>query len=112
MILKQICVIILYFLFNHCLIAKESNIEELEKRITNLEKQVNILKKNSVNDALGKKWKHLKRGDNKISIKNELGHPDRVGKFSNGNEMWGFKNFTLIFDANGKLKKWSKPYLD
>ena len=112
MILKQICVFILYFLFNHCLFAKESNIEELEKRIVNLEKQVNILKKNSVNDALDKKWKHLKRGDNKISIKNDLGHPDRVGKFSNGNEMWGFKNFTLIFDANGKLKKWSKPYLD
>ena len=112
MFIKQICIMIFYFLFNHCLIARDSNIEELEKRITNLEKQVNILKKNSDNHALVKKWKYLKRGDNKLNIKNELGYPDRVGKFSNGNEMWGFQNFTLIFDANGKLQKWSKPYLD
>jgi len=54
---------------------------------------------------------NLKSGVNKINIKNDLGDPDRIGKYSNGDEIWGFKNFTLRFDKNGKLKNWSKPFL-
>jgi hypothetical protein len=54
---------------------------------------------------------NLKEGINKINIKNDLGDPDRIGKYSNGDEIWGFKNFTLRFDKNGNLKNWSKPYL-
>ena len=28
-------------------------------------------------------------------MKKDIGNPDRVGKFLNGDEIWGFKNFTL-----------------
>jgi len=41
-----------------------------------------------------------------------FGNPDRKGKFSNGDELWGFKNYTLKFDKNGKLKNWSKPFVN
>ena len=41
---------------------------------------------------------------------NDLGNPDRIGKYSNGDEIWGFKKFTLRFDKDGKLKNWTKPF--
>ena len=100
---------ILYFC-NDIIIANHSNITELEKRIIYLEKQVAELKNKSADKLLDDKWKRLKKGINKISIKNDLGNPDRIGKYSNGDEIWGFKNFTLMFDENGKLKKWNKPF--
>ena len=96
--------------FNGTIIANHANITELEKRIIYLEKQVAELKKESSDKLLDDKWKRLKKGVNKISIKNDLGNPDRIGKYSNGDEIWGFKNFTLMFDENGKLKHWTKPF--
>ena len=100
----------LSYICNDKIIANNSNIGELEKRIIYLEKQVAELKKESLNKLLDHKWRRLKTGLNKISIKNDLGNPDRIGKYSNGDEIWGFKNFTLRFDKNGKLKNWTKPF--
>ena len=69
-----------------------------------------VLEKKSIDKLLDDKWRRLKKGINKISIKNDLGNPDRIGKYSNGDEIWGFKKFTLRFDKNGKLKNWTKPF--
>ena len=100
----------LSYVCNEKIIANNSNITELEKRIIYLEKQVAELKRGSIDKLLDDKWRLLKKGINKISIKNDLGNPDRIGKYSNGDEIWGFKNFTLRFDQNGKLKNWTKPF--
>ena len=109
--LKKILVLLMIsYSFNGTIIANHANITELEKRIIYLEKQVAELKKESIDKLLDDKWRRLNKGINKISIKNDLGNPDRIGKYSNGDEIWGFKNFTLMFDENGKLKKWNKPY--
>ena len=111
MIKKTLILFFLIFFYNYNILASDTNISELEKRVIYLEKQVKELKRNSINDSLGSKWLNLKSGVNKINIKNDLGDPDRIGKYSNGDEIWGFKNFTLKFDKNGKLKNWSKPFL-
>jgi len=111
MIKKTLVLFFLTFFCNYNILASDANISELEKRVIYLEKQVEELKRKSINDLLEHKWENLKSGVNKISIKNDLGDPDRIGKYSNGDEIWGFKNFTLRFDKNGKLKNWSKPFL-
>ena len=111
MIKKTLILFFLIFFCNYNILASDTNISELEKRVIYLEKQVKELKRNSINDSLESKWLNLKSGVNKINIKNDLGDPDRIGKYSNGDEIWGFKNFTLRFDKNGNLKNWSKPYL-
>ena len=111
MIKKTLTIFFLTFFCNYKILASDTNINELEKRVIYLEKQVEELKRNSKNDLLESKLVNLKEGINKINIKNDLGDPDRIGKYSNGDEIWGFKNFTLRFDKNGKLKNWSKPYL-
>ena len=111
MIKKTLILFFLIFFYNYNILASDTNISELEKRVIYLEKQVKELKRNSINDSLESKWLNLKSGVNKINIKNDLGDPDRIGKYSNGDEIWGFKNFTLRFDKNGKLKNWSKPFL-
>ena len=111
MIKKTLILIFLTFFCNYKILASDTNISELEKRVIYLEKQVEELKRNSKNDLLESKLGNLKEGINKINIKNDLVDPDRIGKYSNGDEIWGYKNFTLRFDKNGKLKNWSKPYL-
>ena len=111
MIKKTLILFFLTFFCNYKILASDTNINELEKRVIYLEKQVEELKRNSKNDLLESKLVNLKEGINKINIKNDLGDPDRIGKYSNGDEIWGFKNFTLKFDKNGNLKNWSKPYL-
>jgi len=108
--LKKILILsMISYICNDIIIANHSNMTELEKRIIYLEKQVAELKKESIDKLLDDKWRRLKKGINKISIKNDLGNPDRIGKYSNGDEIWGFKKFTLMFDKNGKLKNWTKP---
>ena len=111
MIKKTLILFFLAFFCDYKILANDTNISELEKRVIYLEKQVEELKRNSNNDFLESKLGNLKKGINKINIKNDLGDPDRIGKYSNGDEIWGFKNFTLRFDKNGNLKNWSKPYL-
>ena len=108
---KLILLFLLNF-FGYGLIAKDSNIYELEKRVALLEKQVLELKKKSKYQAIETKWGKLKKGLNKIKVKKDIGNPDRVGKFLNGDEIWGFKNFTLKFDNKGHLKEWSRPFTE
>ena len=110
MLKKILFLLILSYLCNDIVIANNPNINNLERRITYLEKQVAELKKESIDKLLDDKWRRLKKGLNKISIKNDLGNPDRIGKYPNGDEIWGFKNFTLRFDKNGKLSSWTKPF--
>ena len=110
MLKKILVLLIISYISNDTMFADHANLTELEKRIIYLEKQVAELKNKSADKLLDDKWKRLKKGINKISIKNDLGNPDRIGKYSNGYEIWGFKNFTLMFDENGKLKKWNKPF--
>ena len=105
--------LILFFFLNvfvYELLAQDSNIYELEKRVALLEKQVSELKKKSKDQKLEYKWGRLKKGLSKIKVKKNIGNPDRVGKFLNGDEIWGFKNFTLKFDNKGHLKEWSSPF--
>ena len=106
---KMILLFLLNF-FGYELLAKDSNIYELEKRVALLEKEVSELKKKSKNQIIEIKWKKLKKGLSKIKVKKDIGNPDRVGKFVNGDEIWGFKNFTLKFDNKGHLKEWSGPH--
>lgn len=110
MLKKILILLMILYICNDRIIANHSNITELEKRIIYLEKQVAELKKESIDKLLNDKWKRLKKGINKIRIKNDFGNPDRIGIYSNGDEIWGFNNFTLRFDNNGKLKNWTKPF--
>ena len=107
--------LIFLFLLNFAgyeLLARDSNIYELEKRVALLEKEVSELKKKSKNQIIETKWGMLKKGLSKIKVKKEIGNPDRVGKYLNGDEIWGFKNFTLKFDNKGHLKEWSRPFTE
>tara|TARA_B100002051_G_scaffold29_1_gene27 strand:+ start:151 stop:489 length:339 start_codon:yes stop_codon:yes gene_type:complete len=108
---KLILLFLLNF-FGYELLAKDSNIYELEKRVALLEKQVLELKKKSKDQTIETKWRKLKKGLSKIKVKKDIGNPDRVGKFLNGDEIWGFKNFTLKFDNKGHLKEWSRPFAE
>ena len=110
MLKKILILLIISYIWNDKIIANHSNIIELEKRIIYLEKQVAALKKESIDKLLDDKWRRLKKGINKISIKNDLGNPDRIGIYSNGDEIWGFKKFTLRFDKKGNLKNWTNPF--
>ncbi len=109
---NKLILLFLLNLFGHELLAKDSNIYELEKRVTLLEKQVSDLKKKSKDKIIKNKLKKLEMGISKIKVKKDIGNPDRIGKFSNGDEIWGFKNFTLKFDKKGHLKEWSKPFTE
>jgi len=101
------------FIFDYLIFAKDLNIVELEKRVIYLENQISELKYHIQLKSINKKkWDKIKSGDNKKVIKNTIGTPDRIGKFKNGGEIWGFNNHTLIFDKYGKLKNWSKPFAD
>ena len=110
MLKKILMLLMISYICNDIIIANHSNMTGLEKRIIYLEKQVAELKKESIDKLLDDKWRRLKKGINKINIKNDLGNPDRIGKYSNGDEIWGFKKFTLRFDKDGKLKNWTKPF--
>ena len=87
------------------LVSLEDRVKHLEKKIVELELKID--KKN-----YNIKWSDLKRGLSKIKIQSSFGQPDRRGKFSNGDELWGFQNYTLKFDKNGNLKNWSKPFVN
>ena len=112
--MKKNKIIFLFLLnfFGYELLAKDSNINELEKRVALLEKQVSELKKKSKSQIIEIKWRKLKKGLSKIKVKKDIGNPDRVGKFLNGDEIWGFKNFTLKFDNKGYLKEWSGSFTE
>lgn len=108
---------ILYFIvivkfFTLKIMAENSSYLELEKRVEFLEMQVLELKMKVNKTSSIIKWENLKLGLSKNKIQASLGHPDRKGKFSNGEEFWGFKDYTLKFDKSGKLKTWSKPFLN
>ena len=90
---------------NASFVSLEDRVKHLEKKIVELELKID--KKN-----YNIKWKDLKRGLSKIKIQSSFGQPDRKGKFSNGDELWGFQNYTLKFDKNGNLKNWSKPFVN
>ena len=90
--------------------AENSRINGLEKRIEYLEYKVEKLEDKISNYSPNMLWEDLTKGDSKSKIQSSFGIPDRKGKFSNGDELWGFKNYTLKFDKNGKLKDWSKPF--
>lgn len=103
-------VIVQFFIVK--IMAENSSYLELEKRIEFLEKQVIELKMKVDKTSSIINWKNLELGLSKNKIQASFGHPDRKGKFSNGDEFWGFKDYTLKFDKYGKLKNWSKPFLN
>ena len=92
--------------------AENSSIYGLEKRIKHLENKVEELEKKISNYSPNVLWEDLTTGVSKNKIQSSFGNPDRKGKFPNGDELWGFKNHTLKFDKNGKLKNWSKPFVN
>ena len=94
----------------HVVFADNSRINVLEKRIEYLENRVEELEKKVSEFSPNLLWEDLTIGISKNKIQSSFGNPDRKGKFSNGDELWGFKNYTLKFDKNGKLKNWSKPF--
>ena len=99
--------IVITFLIN-VIFAENSRINGLEKRIEYLENKVEELEQ-KISKYSPISLEELTKGVSKSKILNSFGNPDRKGKFSNGDELWGFKNYTLKFDKNGKLKNWSKP---
>ena len=108
--------IIFFLVFTHFLInviyANNVSLVSLEDRVKHLEKKIVELELKIDKKNHNIKWKDLKRGLSKIKIQSSFGRPDRKGKFSNGDELWGFQNYTLKFDKNGKLKNWSKPFVN
>ena len=108
--------IIFFLVFTHFLIngiyANNVSLVSLEDRVKHLEKKIVELELKIDKKNYNIKWKDLKRGLSKIKIQSSFGQPDRKGKFSNGDELWGFQNYTLKFDKNGKLKNWSKPFVN
>ena len=104
--------IVIVQFFTLKIMAKNSSHFELEKRIEVLEKQVLELKIKMNEKSNTIDWKDLKLGLSQNKIQTSFGHPDRKGKFLNGDEFWGFQNYTLKFDKNGKLKNWSRPFLN
>ncbi len=103
--------IVISFLIN-AVLAENYRINSLEKRIENLENKVQDLELKVSRNMSNLLWEDLKEGISKTKIQSSFGNPDRKGKFSNGDELWGFKNYTLKFDKNGKLKNWSKPFIN
>ena len=103
--------IVMSFLIN-VTFAENSRINGLEKRIEHLENKVEELEQKVSNYSLNLLWEDLVKGVSKSKIQSSFGNPDRKGKFSNGDELWGFKNYTLKFDKNGKLKNWSKSFVN
>lgn len=103
--------LVIIFLIN-MIFAENSRINILEKRIEKLEYTVQELELKVACNMSNIQWQDLKEGISKTKIQNSFGNPDRKGKFSNGDELWGFRNYTLKFDKNGKLKNWSKPFVN
>ena len=103
--------LVIIFLIN-MIFAENSRINILEKRIEKLETTVQELELKVACNMSNLQWQDLEEGISKIKIQNSFGNPDRKGKFSNGDELWGFRNYTLKFDKNGKLKNWSKPFVN
>ncbi|MFL2989668.1 MAG: hypothetical protein ACJZ11_03025 [Candidatus Neomarinimicrobiota bacterium] len=109
---KILYIIVIVQIFKVKIMAESSSYLDLEKRVEVLEKQVLKLKMKVNEKSNFINWKDLKLGLSKNKIETSFGHPDRKGKFSNGEEFWGFQNYILKFDKNGKLKNWSKPFLN
>ena len=106
LIIKMISFLINVAFAENCRInVLEERIQHLENKVKELEIKVSC----SISNLL---WEDLKEGISKTKIQSNFGNPDRKGKFSNGDELWGFKNYTLKFDKNGRLKKWSKPFIN
>ena len=103
--------IVMIFL-NNLIFAENSSFDGLEKRVKYLENKVEQLEQKVSSYSPNSLWEDLTIGLSKNKIQSSFGNPDRKGKFSNGDELWGFKNYTLKFDKNGKLKNWSKPFLN
>ena len=103
--------IVMSLLINE-IFAESSRINVLEKRIEFLEHRVEELEQKVSNYSPNLLLEDLTKGVSKSKIQSSFGNPDRKGKFSNGDELWGFKNYTLKFDKNGKLKNWSKPFVN
>ena len=103
--------IVMIFL-NNLIFAENSSFDGLEKRIKYLENKVEQLEQKVSSYSPNSLWEDLTIGLSKNKIQSSFGNPDRKGKFSNGDELWGFKNYTLKFDKNGKLKNWSKPFVN
>ena len=103
--------IVMSFLIN-VIFAENSRINGLEKRIEYLENKVDELEQKISNYSPILSLEDLTIGVSKSKIQSSFGNPDRKGKFSNGDELWGFKKYTLKFDKNGKLKYWSKPFVN
>ena len=107
---------IIFLVFMHFLINRiygnNASFVSLEDRVKHLEKKIVELELKIDKKNYNIKWKDLKRGLSKIKIQSSFGQPDRKGKFSNGDELWGFQNYTLKFDKNGNLKNWSKPFVN
>ena len=103
--------IVMIFL-NNLIFAENSSFDVLEKRIKYLENKVEQLEQKVSSYSPNSLWEDLTIGLSKNKIQSSFGNPDRKGKFSNGDELWGFKNYTLKFDKNGKLKNWSKPFVN
>ena len=103
--------VIIYFLING-VYGKSVSPMNLEERVKFLEKKIVELELKIDKNNYDIKWKDLKKGLSKFKIQSRFGQPDRKGKFSNGDEFWGFQNYTLKFDKNGILKTWSKPFVN
>ena len=112
MLKKMIFFLVFMHFINNGIYGKNTSFLSLEDRVKHLEKKIVELELKIDKKKYNIKWKDLKRGLSKIKIQSSFGRPDRKGKFSNGDELWGFQNYTLKFDKNGKLKNWSKPFVN
>ena len=112
MIKKFILIKIVMSLLINVIFAENPCVNGLQKRVEYLENKLEELEQKITSYSSNLSLEDLTEGVSKSKIQSSFGDPDRKGKFSNGDELWGFKNYTLKFDKNGKLKNWSKPFVN
>jgi len=96
----------------------EKKISELERRITSLERQKPSYTSSSSelpasekwNDIL--KWRLLRKGMDKNTIRRVLGEPDKIDAYSSF-DTWHYgypSGGTVSFDKRNVVERWSEPY--
>lgn len=101
-------------------------IEELEKQIQKLESRISVIenipvteknKKTSSSISKGNykikgNWRLLKQEMTQNHVKELLGEPGQISKFSFGNEIWFYPNGSgghVKFDEKGTVEGWEEP---
>ena len=114
--LRSIFGIFILFSFFGC--VNEDRIIRLEKRISDLEEDITLLKelneehplvveKETLIDRLRSKWRLIRVGDSEDKVFNLLGEPDRVGRVGNVT-LFSYEGGQINF-SDGRVSEITEP---